>query len=127
MPTKFETFPQEQRDTILRIVREMYTFYIKNEIEAIMFGFSDVKPAEFFNRPVSQTFDFESFQTMVEKCVDDYEYFEHYGWPTDEDEDPCVGTVFKEHVLPYNDYEPLMIELFKDENECNVLYELLIG
>ena len=40
MTIKFENLTVEQSDVVIRIVREMFTFYIKEEIESIMLDFS---------------------------------------------------------------------------------------
>jgi hypothetical protein len=47
MTIKFENLSQEQTDVVIRIVREMFTFYIKEEIESIMFGFSFITRKQF--------------------------------------------------------------------------------
>ena len=78
MTIKFENLSQEQTDVVIRIVREMFTFYIKQKIESIMFGFSSITRKQFFNQPFGKTFDFETFENMIEKCLDDYAYYQQY-------------------------------------------------
>ena len=80
MTIKFENLTVEQSDVVIRIVREMFTFYIKQEIESIMFDFSFITRKQFFNQPFEKTFDFETFENMIEKCLDDYAYYQQYKW-----------------------------------------------
>ena len=137
MTIKFENLSQEQTDVVIRIVREMYTFYIKQEIESIMFDFSFITRKQFFNQPFGKTFDFETFENMIEKCLDDYAYYQQYKWDLD-DEERSVFTVFKEHVLPFSvkthvkdgiepfNCEKTMLEMFQNEDDRRVLYEMMI-
>jgi hypothetical protein len=101
MTIKFENLSQEQTDVVIRIVRILYTFYIKQKIESIMFGFSSITRKQFFNQPFEKTFDFETFENMIKNCIDDYAEYQQYKWDLD-DEDRSVFTVFKEHVLPFS-------------------------
>ena len=56
MTIKFENLTVEQSDVVIRIVREMFTFYIKQEIESIMFDFSSITRKQFFNQPFEKNF-----------------------------------------------------------------------
>ena len=137
MTIKFENLSQEQTDVVIRIVREMFTFYIKQEIESIMFDFSSITRKQFFNQPFEKTFDFETFENMIEKCLDDYAYYQQYKWNLD-DEERSVFTVLKEHVLPFSvkthvkdgiepfNCEKTMLEMFQNEDDRRMMYVMLI-
>jgi hypothetical protein len=102
-----------------------------------MFGFSSITRKQFFNQPFEKTFDFETFESMIKNCIDDYAEYQQYKWDLD-DEDRSVFTVFKEHVLPFSvnthvndgiepfNCEKTMIEMFQNEDDRRVLYEMMI-